>query len=1189
MSQIRPGILLIALMLNASAFGQSLLFSHLNAGDGLSDNNVRSVTIDKNGFLWMGTNQGLNRYDGYSVSVFEKDHYPLLASNTILHLFTDSRNCVWVGTGTGASWLDEKREFHRVTILDTLTSFYCSTIFETKRYGIVLFTNHGHFYYDSTTWKWTKIGQIPAAIKQEAFLDAEPFSDNQVIFTMDSLVALYDYATEKILYQQSFSRPVTACLLEGNEIAIGLQTGQVLIADIKENRIVRRYQLTHELDGKLINTYLSEVRRASNGDLVVATDYAGLVTIDRDGNINRYTHDPLKSGTLSANNTYRAYAGNRGEVIVGTYTSGVNMTNVYNKPAGYGRVFQDQQGNLFDNYLNQMVEAGDDVFWIGSYDRLIRWDKKTNLSRFYYRHEDYEGGMRRFEIKAVELDRSKRVWVSAWGDGLFIVHPATGQFQRVKQNGSSGSSATSKYIFDLLDAGDRMWVGSTTGLYTIDTRTFAIKTLDDDSLLKDLSDKRIYNIYQDAQRRLWIGTGNAGVYCYDQKAGTIKQFSLKNGLLSNTVFSVAVDAKGDAYIATSAGFNVLTSEGKLKAFTQQHGLRYDRCESILADEKGFVWITNTKTLVRFNPADSSMQYFEENAGMSIDGFRAGSYLKTSKGELMFGSQSGINYFYPDQLISASSPLRLSIYGMNLGDSVLRLTNDRNLTLSYSHNDITFRFTAISLSGSIGVSYRYRLEGSDEEWYYSRHTREARYSALPPGRYRFVVQASLDGVNWVGSNNAVEIQIRQPLWQRWWFIALVVSLVAGVIYWLISSRNRKIEEQKEEIETEQAISYFASSIYETHSVKAILWDVTKNCIGRLHFEDCVIYLLDHERQVLIQRAAHGPKSPASNEINIPIEIPVGKGITGTVALTGKAEIIPDTSKDPRYIVDDVRRFSEICVPIIANGRMLGVIDCEHSKKGFFTQKHLSILTTIASLCANKIVKAKAEAEKAKAEATLMDTQRKMAEVEMQALRAQMNPHFIFNCLNSINRYIVKSDQATASLYLTRFAKLIRLILDNSNSKSVSLANELEALRLYIEMESIRFEKKFFYSISVDPNVQPDYVYVPPLIIQPYVENAIWHGLLHKETTGHLAIHVSRHNSSVLQCVIEDNGVGREKARELKSKSASTRKSLGMKLTEDRLALLNKTSEASASVAVEDLLGEEGEAVGTKVILTIPVDA
>ncbi|WAC14521.1 sensor histidine kinase [Dyadobacter pollutisoli] len=212
---------------------------------------------------------------------------------------------------------------------------------------------------------------------------------------------------------------------------------------------------------------------------------------------------------------------------------------------------------------------------------------------------------------------------------------------------------------------------------------------------------------------------------------------------------------------------------------------------------------------------------------------------------------------------------------------------------------------------------------------------------------------------------------------------------------------------------------------------------------------------------------------------------------------------------------------------------------------------------------------------------------VAEMEMKALRAQMNPHFIFNCLNSINRYIVKSDNATASLYLTRFSKLIRLILDNSNSKKVLLSNELEALKLYIEMERIRFDEKFEYHINLGEEVNADSVEVPSLIIQPYVENAIWHGLLHKETSGSLWVHVNMLDDNMLECVVEDNGIGREKARDFRSKSATSKKSLGMKLTEDRIAVLNQYAQTSASVEIIDLVDGDHKAAGTRVVIKIPV--
>lgn len=212
---------------------------------------------------------------------------------------------------------------------------------------------------------------------------------------------------------------------------------------------------------------------------------------------------------------------------------------------------------------------------------------------------------------------------------------------------------------------------------------------------------------------------------------------------------------------------------------------------------------------------------------------------------------------------------------------------------------------------------------------------------------------------------------------------------------------------------------------------------------------------------------------------------------------------------------------------------------------------------------------------------------MAELEMRALRAQMNPHFIFNCLNSINRYIVKSDNATASLYLTRFAKLIRLILDNSNSKKVLLSNELEALKLYIEMERIRFDSKFDYRIIIEDDVHTDSIGVPSLIIQPYVENAIWHGLLHKESNGSLWVKIRMLDENTLECIIEDNGVGREKAAEYRSKSATGKKSLGMKLTQDRITVLNQYMQTNASVEIVDLEDDHRVATGTRVVVIIPV--
>jgi sensor histidine kinase YesM len=211
-------------------------------------------------------------------------------------------------------------------------------------------------------------------------------------------------------------------------------------------------------------------------------------------------------------------------------------------------------------------------------------------------------------------------------------------------------------------------------------------------------------------------------------------------------------------------------------------------------------------------------------------------------------------------------------------------------------------------------------------------------------------------------------------------------------------------------------------------------------------------------------------------------------------------------------------------------------------------------------------------------------RKATDLEMQALRAQMNPHFIFNCLSSINRFIIKNESKAASSYLTRFSRLIRMVLINSQKTLIPLEDELQMLRLYLDMERLRFKDSFNYRISFLNSMEADNIFIPPLLLQPFCENAIWHGLMHKDGGGRLDIELSIEND-ILNCAITDDGIGRQKAEEIKTKSAEKEKSMGLKITTERLALLNRQKGVHTFYEIEDLLDGEGMSAGTKVNLKI----
>jgi len=1007
----------IVLLTHITAMGQSMLFSRLNTSNGLSDNNARCITIDRNGFLWIGTNDGLNVYDGYAVTTYRKEQYPQLASNSIQHMINDSHNRIWVGTTSGATWMDDNRQFHRVVIMDSIVKFFCPTIFETVGYGIVVHSNKGQYYFDSTAKKWAPLEWIPAAISKGEFLDAEPFANDKIIFAVDSMVLLLDYKTRKIIYQHAFDMPVSVCPVTDTSIAVGMYGGNVAIMNIFSGRMIANYRLTNKLEDKTVSTHLTEVRRTANGEILVATDFAGLIIIDNEGNISKYTHDPLVPASISGNNTYRAYAGKKGEIVVGSTTSGVSIANIFNRPAGYASIFRDAKGSLYDNYVNNIVEEGNGIFWLGGYDRLIRWNRQTNETWFYPYYTQSGSDIRPTEVWALCKDPDGHIWFSAGGHGLIKFDRTTNRFTKMKQDTTLGLAVSTPYINVLQTVSDgSIWVGSGWGIWSFDPRTLKITSYADHPLLKAVNKYRVISLFEDSRHRMWIGTLSRGAFCYDKAANTLQHYTGKEGLPADFVLGFGEDDRGNNYIATWQGFSMVSAGQQVTSFDRKNGLRYDRCEGFLKDDSGYVWIANSKCLIKFNPVNKQFTYYEENSGLSIDGFRPNGFLRASTRELFWGTEKGVNHFFPGQLKTTASQLRVSLYAINAKDSISYFGQSGSFTFPYSENDVTFHFTAINLNRSREITYQYRLEGYDKEWHTGTDVREARYASLPAGDYTFHVRASLDGINWTEANYSAAVRIVPPLWQRWWFIAIIILLVAIIIH--------------------------------------------------------AVYL---------------------------------------------------------YRLQQIR-----------------------------------------------------EKEKMKAEYN-----QKIAEIEMKALRAQMNPHFIFNCLNSINRYIVKSDHTTASLYLTRFSKLIRLILDNSNSKNVLLSNELEALKIYIEMEALRFNNKFSYHITLSPEVGADGIEVPPLIIQPYVENAIWHGLLHKETAGHLGINISLIGDSILQCVIEDNGVGREKAKEFKSKSATARKSLGMKLTEDRLSILNQHTAVNASVSIYDLVAADGEPAGTQVILKIPV--
>ena len=226
------------------------------------------------------------------------------------------------------------------------------------------------------------------------------------------------------------------------------------------------------------------------------------------------------------------------------------------------------------------------------------------------------------------------------------------------------------------------------------------------------------------------------------------------------------------------------------------------------------------------------------------------------------------------------------------------------------------------------------------------------------------------------------------------------------------------------------------------------------------------------------------------------------------------------------------------------------------------------------------------EQLEARLQTQEISKQITDLRVKALRAQMNPHFLFNSLNAIQECIITQQTDAAVSYLAKFSKLVRLILENSESQTISLAKEIETLYLYLDVEGLRFAEKFKYQINVKTHLDPSLLSIPPMLVQPYAENAIWHGLLNKNGERFLKIDFSSDDDSLFVS-IEDNGIGRQKADSFKNPTKKEHTSLGMKLTSERINILNELNPTDAKAEIEDLFDKKGASAGTRIKLTLPL--
>lgn len=1171
---------------------------NIGSHQGLPSSEVFEIFQDSKGFIWIGTNAGFSRYDGYSFENFQyldqqrigqiysiretADHSLWFCSETGLFVLRNSilQKINWSNNDMYVPFTDIAEASDGELLIGSSRGLI--RIPATRREKLLTATTNAITQYLDSNWINATRNNITAIRKLAINKKSE-----LLIATIGTVYYYYQGTIKHLWSRTEPSDVVNSIVIDSlghgtwGTSLIGLKTwDKKKIDSFDETTTAEMYgayglNLTPDKISFFSATYLFEYKPSLNKFNAIASidplniKWPTSMMVDREGNYWVGSHEGI---FYLKKNRFNIYADKNFKNLEEIYSVFQTKQGKILAGSNRGFVYEVKSDTTLPFLNNKAVVSRAEVFGIYEDDREWLWFASGYQGISVARGNTIENfqvdkGIADNTVYSFFTDKKKQLWcIGDNGITKINIDPLTSNISFSKYDYSTPSNQDF-HLYNAIEGPDgKLWIAGS-GLFSFDGKELKPYMLNNFSA----SELLLRQVIKDEKGNVWIASHDYGIFqCYFDSNNQLqvkRVFSTKDGLFTNTFLSITLDNDGNLWAGTYRGVSCIQlqsdTEFRIRNFDSRDGFISKNLYglSTFKDQYGKIWTCGTMGVTSFDP--SELLSLKRNIGV---------------------------YITRIELLNDSS--KISLYSSTE-------TNIPDLSLSAANNSLTIHFTALHYSNPGALRYYYRFNATDSNWT-EIEGRAISFRQLAPGKYHLQLRASVSGNDFSPITNYT-FHIAPPFWQRWWFMLLTFLVLALLLLLLLRLREKNIKEreaQKTELqklktisyqyqlEIEQVVNYFATSMSEQKTPDDLLWDVTKNCISKLGFEDCVIYMRDEQRNVLVQKAAWGPKTNNENRIVNPIEIQPGHGIVGAVAVTGKSEIISDTSLDNRYIVDDLQRSSEIAVPILDNGKVTGVIDSEHSQKNFYTDRHLQILTTISSLITDKIDKQKAEHEVRKREIQLITLNRDLATSQLTALRAQMNPHFIFNALNSIQQYILTGDVDQANKYLSKFSRLQREVLNNSDQNLITIEKEIEMLNLYLELEQLRFNENFEYSISLEKEIDPTEVKVPPMILQPFVENAIWHGLMPKKGSKTVTIDFLLLSDSILQCIIRDNGIGREAAARLKENTGNKEhKSKGLNLVYERLQILRAQYQQPFEVQISDLTGTNGEIQGTNVSLML----
>lgn len=803
-------------------------FVHVTSAEGQPHSRISQITQDDLGFLWLTTQDGLQRFDGYHYREFRHDPKTSISGSNSLSIYKARTGKLWIGTDRSLGSYDPLTEKFTPYPFGPSAGIQSSIfdINEDRDGKVWLATNRGLMRLDPATRQQIEYHSRPD--------DPTSLSGDHVRTTFEQRdgtfwvggtegLDVFDRRTGRVTQHiplpKDFPRPgllnpnleISFCEDHAGVLWVGFSYGYGLATVDRSASTLHFYSLDGTGTDNTLQSGARDLYEDEDGTLWIGTTASGLLKLDSPRtHLVRYSNNPSDPDSLSSDQINSLFEDREGNIWVGTTGGWVNRFSRRALPFRRYRHSAGDPHSLDSNYCSAVFQDSRGMIWIGSIRSLTRIDPKTGKYTFY-RTAGGAGNLSSTWVVSIAEDREGNLWFGTVGGGLNRLDPKSGKFQAFQHDSADPRSLSAGTVIAIyVDRQGTVWAGTDEGLNAFDPRTQSFRIYKGDRL----EGNRYRSIIDDPAGGLWLGTLGSGLQHLDPDTGhftSYEQTTEKRSLSSNDVNGLWVDHAGTLWLATGSGLDRFDPKAQsFHVYTQEDGLPDSSLSSVVEDSHGDLWIGTNNGLSRFDPNTEKFRNYSVSDGLLGNEFyNYASAYKSKTGELFFNNYAGVISFFPEDVVDNPyvPPVLLTdflLFSKSVeigGKSPLQqsISVTKSLVLDHRQSILSFEFSALSYANPDRNRYRYMLEGLENHWNESDATRRfVTYTTLPPGEYVFRVQGSNNRGVWNEVGVALKIRILPPWWGTWWFrsaAAFVLLSLASLIYFL---RMRRIKRHNLEL-------------------------------------------------------------------------------------------------------------------------------------------------------------------------------------------------------------------------------------------------------------------------------------------------------------------------------------------------------------------------------------------------------